>query len=905
MIVVCFDGAKVRTSPPFSNRQKLRGYREKLSSAQLPSAGRPSRRREIRGEEKEFRPTISEIPYNRYCRESRNVVISPRLSKKICRKTTKTLLRHLPRLEKSFNHPYIMKRILLFFCALIVAMSTLAQHTDAMLFGHVTCKETGKHLPFASLRVKGTKVMGQCDGSGHFKMSHLPLGQQTILASSVGYKTQELVVKMEEGKGTQAYFQLEEDHLDLNQVVVTGTRTKHFVKDVPIRTEVLTAEAVKNKNALNIFEALEGVPGVRVEQQCQACNFSMVRMQGLGAEHTQVLVDGQPIYSGLAGVYGLQQMGTNDVDRLEIVKGAGSALYGSSAVAGAINVITKEPSLDPSISADTQFGNFGHKSYNANASMRRGDLGLNVFAQRLEDDAIDVTQDGNTRQEMKKKDGVSDRVLTQLNNVGFGVYFFHPFAKNDKLIIRGKAMDEFRAGGTLTDNAYLNPFTEGTENIRTNRLSADMNYTLPLGQHSELNLSSAFVHHRRNATNDTFLGSYKDAHKGQSPDLEMMRPYLAKENTFTPSLSFTSTLDHHTLLLGAQGSFTKLRESGLYCIDDDASAYFGTAYTSIGRKHANEMGLFAQDEWKITHKLTVVPGVRLDFHQSGEAYESSEKVFDGSFPKTEFKATTVNPRLAVKYDLMPSLILRANLGTGFRAPYGFSEDLHLCSGSPRVWKSSNLQGEKSMSFNLSADYYGKNFQLSANIFRTNLKNKIEFAKAEDAVKKLGYTYQWENVDDAFVQGIELGAKVNLFRYLRATLNWTFNQGEYKHVRADWANTQYADDSQKISRFPAMTGDFSLDYTPGTWTFSLNSIVQGRMFIDYMAEDAAQAKIKKTDAFALFNARVAKKLSDNFSLYAGGKNIFSYLQPERHTDDAAFMYAPVYGATWYAGVTINF
>ena len=90
---------------------------------------------------------------------------------------------------------------------------------------------------------------------------------------------------------------------------------------MPIRTEVLTSQALTKKNAQNLYEALEGVPGIRVEQQCQFCNFSEVRMQGLGAEHTQVLIDGEPIYSGLAGVYGLQQMGTNDIDRLGGCKG--------------------------------------------------------------------------------------------------------------------------------------------------------------------------------------------------------------------------------------------------------------------------------------------------------------------------------------------------------------------------------------------------------------------------------------------------------------------------------------------------------------------------------------------------------------------------------------------------------
>ena len=524
---------------------------------------------------------------------------------------------------------------------------------------------------------------------------------------------------MVNNKGSEVYFELEKDPLELSQVVVTGTRTSHFVKDVPIRTEVLTSQAITKKNAQNLYEALEGVPGIRVEQQCQFCNFSEVRMQGLGAEHTQVLIDGEPIYSGLAGVYGLQQIGTNDIDRLEVVKGAGSALYSSSAVAGAINIISKEPT-------------------------------------------------------------------------------FEPFAKNDKLVLRGKAIDEHRFGGVMTNDQYMNPYTDGTEDIRTNRLSADLAYTLPIGKHSELNLTTAYVYHKRLATNDTFLHDYMDSHKdpahpdedGAEPDVSIMRPYIAKENTVTPSLTFTSILGNHTLLGGVQGYFTRLRETGLYVIsaeDEKTSPYYGVPYTSIGKKHANELGFFVQDEWNVTPKLTVVPGIRIDSHSSGEEYTTSVKVSDSAFPTTKFSKTTVNPRIAIKYELTPSLVLRANVGTGFRAPYGFSEDLHLCSGSPRVWKSSNLKGERAISYNLSADYYAKKYQ------------------------------------------------------------------------------------------------FSINY---------NS-----------EDDGATSKIKKTNTFMIFNCRAAKRFG-SCTVYAGAKNIFSYIQDEKQTDDAAFMYAPVYGATWYVGLSVR-
>ncbi len=778
-----------------------------------------------------------------------------------------------------------------------------AQKTDAMLFGDVKSAATGEHIPYATITVKGTNLKTMADATGHFKMTNLPVGRQTIVAQAVGYKPQQIDKDMTSAQGTEVYFVLDDDAQDLNQVVVTGTRTRHYVKNVPIRTEVITAQALTDKNAQNVFEALEGVPGVRVEQQCQACNFTMVRMQGLGAEHTQVLLDGEPVYSGLAGVYGLQQMGTTDIDRIEVVKGAGSALYGSSAVAGAINLISKEPAFEPSVKADLQMGSWGDKVYNASASMRNDNVGLSVFAQRAEEDAVDKTGDGLTRSEVKHPDGVSDRVESRLNNFGFGLYFYHPFTRNDKLVLRGKSMSEERAGGTMTNDVYLNPYSLGTENIKTNRLSSELVYTLPLGKASELNVSAAYVHHKRNATNDTFLSSYMDTHDGQEPNVEDMRPYLAKENTFTPSVTFSTELGNHHVLVGAQGSFTRLRETGLYCITDTTSSYLGQAYTSKSKKHATELGFFVQDEWNVTPKLTLVPGVRLDSHRSGEEYASDQKVFDSAFPKTKFNETSVNPRLAVKYTVTPDLILRANFGTGFRAPYGFSEDLHLCSGSPRVWKSSDLKAEKSMSYNVSADYYGHDYQLSINIFRTDLKNKIDFADADEAVRNLGYTYQWENIDDAYVQGVELGAKVNITHNFTAALNWTFNQGRYKHVRDDWKDTEYADDSKHISRFPDMTGDLNLQYTPGTWTFSLYGSLQGRMYIDYIKDDETPTKIKHTNAFTLFNCRVAKKLSKMFTVYAGGRNILGYIQDEKHTDNAAFMYAPVTGATWYGGVSV--
>ena len=795
---------------------------------------------------------------------------------------------------------------------LLYSTNALSQEkTDAMLFGGVKSRSTGEHIPFANIIVKGTRMGTSTDATGHYKLANLPVGEITIIASAVGYNTQEKEVVMERGKATNLFFELEEDILELEQVVITGTRTKHYIKDVPVRTEVITAKKIESKNARNLYEVLEGTPGIRVEQQCQFCNFTMIRMQGLGAEHTQVLINGQPVYSGLASIYGLQQIGTVNIDRIEVVKGAGSALYGSSAVAGAINIITKEPGLSPSTTVDLQFGKYHTNKYDISSSIRneKGNIGLNIFAQKLTGDAIDETSKGMTRDQVKQKDGISDRVETNLNNAGFGLYLNDIISQNDKIILRGRYINEKRQGGIMKDDYYKNPFTDGTESITTNRYESELSYQLDFKDHSDLNISLAYVNHNRDATNDSYLCDYMETHHDSVPDLRNMRPYLAEEHSFTSTLTYGRKIANHQLLIGMQAYNNKLEESGMYVVVDPESAYFSESYRSVSHKSATELGFFLQDEWSLNNKFIIVPGIRLDKHDSEEKYKASKQVSETDiFPVTRFEETSVNPRIALKYDISKRITLRANTGTGFRAPFGFSEDLHLCSGSPRVWKSSDLKPERSVSFNLSADYYGSLFRTSINIFRTDLENKIGFTDASADVSSLGYDYQWENIDNAFVQGIEASAIIHLLNKLEFGIDFTYNQGEYKHIREDWEATPYAEMSKYISRFPKTTGYITLEYHLKEWNFSVSGNYQGTMYIDYFNEDidpvtGDQSKIKKTSPFMLFDTRVSGSFNI-IRLYAGINNIFGYVQDEKHTDDAAFIYAPLYGTMYYGGIAID-
>jgi len=806
-----------------------------------------------------------------------------------------------------------MRRLILILISLMLGIlmgRSQADLTDIMLFGDVRSARDQQHIPFANISVKGSRLGTTCDASGHFKFANLPEGQHTLLIQAMGYKTKEVEVRLSRNETRNFFFVLEPDVFNLDQVVITGTRSSHHIKDVPVRTEVITMKDIENKNACNLYEALEGVAGLRVESQCQACDFTMLRMQGLGAEHTQVLVDGQPVYSGLAGVYGLKQISTLDIGRIEVVKGAGSSLYGSGAIAGAINIVSREPSTIPTAKLDMQYGSYHSARYGFTSSMRneKGNIGVSLYAQHIREAAIDVSGEGATVEEVRQPDGISDRVATSLKNAGVGLYFDEVLKDKDQLVLRAKFINEHRQGGVMVDDVFRNPFTEGTENIITHRYQTELGYTLPLRNGMSIDYRLNYVNHQREATNDSYLGDYLATHGDTAPDVREMRPYLAEEQSWNSSVTLEKRSLKYTLTTGIQLSGDVLEESGMYVVVDEESPYYGSSYRSTSRKSALESGIFVQGEWQPTRKLTVVPGLRFDFHRSTDQYFSDQQVSDAEdFPVVEYEENSLNPRLAVKYKLNDKISLRASAGTGFRAPFGFSEDLHLCSGSPRVWKSVGLSPERSFSINTSGDYYGDRIRISLNLFRTRLNDMIAFSNATEEVAAKGYDYQWVNVDDALVQGVEFSLMVNLQKDLDAGIDFTFNDGRYDHIREDWDGTEYAEESRYISRFPRTSSVMRLEYSPGKWMATAFVQRQGYLYIDYYHSpeqgEADLSLIRKTPAHNVVNMKVSRGIQ-NWKVYAGVDNVFDTIQDERRLDDAAFIYAPIYGRMLYAGISLD-
>ena len=712
-----------------------------------------------------------------------------------------------------------------------------------------------------------------------------------LLASVIISLPQWCLAQEEEKKKDALLFELEE-------VVVTGTKTEKLLIDVPVRTEIITSADIEAKGAVNLYEALEGMPGIRVEQQCSYCNFTVVRMQGLESGHVQVLIDGQPIYSGLAGVYGLQQVPTANIERIEVVKGAGSALYGSSAIAGVINIITKSPTAEPMVRVTASFGSHNSNDYTVSASTR---------AERMD---VMVTAQKNSAGEIDENDnGITDRVKTDNSSIGVRVNW-HELFGDDQLTFTGRTLNEQRQGGELA--TWENPFAEGAEHIQTARYEGGIGYRRTFSFGGEVTANIGYCHHDRSATNDTFVGDFLATHGDAYPGSDQLEPYLAEEKLTVADVSYVHPLGKHRLLGGVQVSRNTLEEKGMYLSVDDTDPNYGDPYRSESEKSADEVGVYLQGEFAVMDNLELVAGARFDSHSSEDNFAGSGKVAAVGRNTLKYDETAVNPRLSLMYKPSEALTMRVSAGTGFRVPYGFSEDLHLCSGSPRVNKSAGLEPEKSVSLNLGADYVADRYMLSANVFRTNLTDKIGLADADDAVQKLGYTYEWENIGDAYTQGIELGGSVLLIHDLELDLNLTYTDAQYEEERSDWVDAhggKYAADSKVIPRVPEVTGGVQVGYTPGDWKAALDVNYTGSMVIDYCEDgdvESANSKIKHTDGFFVVNPRISRSFPEQgLTAFVGAKNAFDYVQDEKHPDDAAFMYAPYTGRIVYGGVEVAF
>lgn len=328
------------------------------------------------------------------------------------------------------------------------AENEVKEKTDANIRGSVVDSKTQQPLSHASVLVVGTVITTTTDAEGHYALNNLPLGKVKIEVRSAGYRTLRQEVTTERSYTTEQNFELTPDEIALDEVVVSANRSLTLRRESPVIVNVLDTKLFESTHSTTLAQGLNFQPGVRTEDNCTNCGFSQVRINGLDGHYSQILVDSRPVFTALQGVYGLEQIPANMVERVEIVRGGGSALFGASAIGGTINIITKEPSENSAELAHTITGaTTGSTAFDNNTTgnvsvvTTNGRAGFYLYAQSRHRSAYD--RDG---------DGYTD--LPTLDNKTLGLSTFLRLTDYSKVTLKYHGLKEFRRGG---NNLFLPP----------------------------------------------------------------------------------------------------------------------------------------------------------------------------------------------------------------------------------------------------------------------------------------------------------------------------------------------------------------------------------------------------------------------------------------------------------------
>jgi outer membrane receptor for ferrienterochelin and colicins len=733
--------------------------------------------------------------------------------------------------------------------------------TDANIVGDVKDKNTGEHIPFINVLVINTVLGTTTDNTGHYFLKNLPEGTYTIRVSGLGYKQVEKEVVLKAGKTIELNFLTEESSLSLDEVVVSANRNETSRKDASVIVGVLSPKVFLATNSVCMADGLSFQPGVRIENDCNNCGFTQVRINGLEGQYSQILIDSRPIFSALSGVYGLEQIPVNMIERVEVVRGGGSALYGSSAIAGTINIITKE-ALNNTFSAAynlQQSGNAPDQSANMNTSIVSGDNKAGMYLYGTYRNRLPFDQNG---------DGFSE--ATKLLNHTIGMRSYYRLSSQSKLTLEYHNINEFRRGGNGFD---LQPH----ETDITEQLEHEIN-----GGGLAYNWFSADSKHKVNAYSSLQNVQRKSYYGvGKNPNA-----YGNTDNT--TAVGGVQYVHNFDQLFFMPSEFTTGFE---YQYDDIDDRMLG--YNRFLKQTTQTTGLFLQNEWK-NKRLNILIGGRFDKHNL-------------------LKNVVFSPRTNLKYNFTKNLNWRGSYAAGFRAPQAFDEDLHIdaVGGTVKLIEiAANLRPEYSHTFSSSFDYYFKLGNVETNLLIEGFSTRINdiFILVDQGNNAAGQiVMQRQNGSGGRVSGINLEGKIAPSPKYQLQFGFTLQQSLYDAAER-WSDNMNVAAERKMLRTPSNYGYFSMSYNVSK-KFLLNATgtYTGTMLAPHFAGYITADRLETTPAFADINLKATYDIKLNgiaLQLSGGLKNLFNSYQQDLDKGalrDAGYVYGPSLPRSFFVGV----
>lgn len=586
---------------------------------------------------------------------------------------------------------------------------------DGRIVGDVTCNK--QPVAFANVYIEGLRVGVSTDTQGHFEFENIPLGTYKMVVSMIGYEKSSQRIMVDRGVQT-VKIELKEVTTQLEEAVISGTMKEMSKLDSPVPVEVYTAEFFKSNPTATVFESMQNVTGVRPQINCNVCNTGDIHINGLEGPYTMVLIDGMPLVSGLSTVYGLSGIPQSLIERVEIVKGPASTLYGSEAVGGLINIITKKHQNAPLFSADVFATSWGEINTDiaGKFSIKKLDsfIGINGFDYSLPTD--------------RNNDGFTDLTLQKRLSI-FNKWKLNRYDQRE-LSLAVRYFTEDRWGGEMN----WTPADRGGssvygESIYTNRWEVFGVYELPLEERVMLQFSAN--------------GHHQDSHYGNLP-------FKAEQTIAFGQLTWNKELKNNDLLLGASVRYVHYDDNTYATIDID------TVGGNQNRPALTYLpGVFLQDEMHLNDQNKVLLGVRYDYHSA--------------------HGHIVTPRLNYKWtSASQNQVIRMSVGNGYRVVNVFTEDHAALTGARQVEFLSDLHPETSWNGNfnfVNKKYFdsGTYLGIDASAFYTHFSNKI-IADYEQDPNKIVY----DNLNGyAVSRGVSVNTDLTLHNGIKLTAGCTF------------------------------------------------------------------------------------------------------------------------------------
>lgn len=736
--------------------------------------------------------------------------------------------------------------------------------SDANIYGHIINASNNEHLPFASIAVKGTTIGCSSDATGHYYLKNLPVGRHTIVVTLLGFETIEQPIEAVAGKNIEMNFTLEEQAMSLDEVVVSATRNETNRRRTATVVNVASQKLFESTASSNLSESMNFQSGLRVENNCGNCGTMQLRINGLEGHYSQILLDSRPIFSSLAAVYGLDQLPVAMIERVEVVRGGGSALFGSNAIGGVVNIITRDPLRNSlTLANTTHILSGGTTDINTalNGSFVSDDnkVGVYLFAQVKGRDAYD-----------RNGDGFSD--IPSLNSETAGFRAYYKTSAYTRITAEYHHTHEFRRGGdNLSEAPHMAMICEQLDHkIDGGGLRFD--YFSPDSRHRMSVYTSA-----QGIDRSSYFGT----------DMNPEAYGATKDLTVVAGAQYTYGFDRlwfmpADLTVGAEYNYNTLDDS------------YHATQRRLEQK-TSTAGFFFQNEWH-SEKVNILIGGRLDKHNM-------------------VRKPIFSPRVNLRYSPIEDIGLRISYASGYRAPQAYNEDLHIDALNHSVSiirLADDLRPEYSHSVSASADIYHSFGRLQTNLLVEGFYTMLDdvFTLEKVGTDADGNTIkERRNADGATVAGITAEVKLGIKGIFEIQAGYTFQRSRYTSPER-WSDD--VEPQRRMFRSPDHYGYLTSSFELARrLSASLFCTYTGPMLVQHNAGILDVDTQTTTPSFwdCGIKAAYVVPLSHviDLEINAGVKNIFDSYQKDLDfgaSKDSAYIYGPSMPRTFFVGLKLT-